>query len=188
MSQHQRGFALLTSMLVLLVLSIVVVNAVRTNLLNERASGGYMDRTRAFQAAEQAIQQGKALLMANTTLCFESALGCSVSGGQVSAIASGTTPLLNDATYSSNLPTGASWADGRAVTISPSTKSDGTAQNTKYMVTRLANTSLVTPTETGGTQSYLQSNCKAYSIIGRGVGMDSNAVVMLQVVTWLCPI
>lgn len=182
MSQHQRGFALLTSMLVLLILSIVVVNAVRTNLLNERASGGYMDRTRAFQAAEQAIQQGKALLMANTTLCFESALGCSVnSGGQVSAIASGTT-LPN------TLPNGGSWVDGQAVTISPSPKPDGTTQYTKYMVTRLANTSLVTPTETGGTQSYLQSNCKAYSIIGRGVGMDSSAVVMLQVVTWLCPI
>src|SRR5574343_181529 len=91
MYPRQRGFALIMSMLVLLMLSIVVLNAVRSNVLNERMAGAYMDRTRAYQAAEQAVQQGKALLMSNTTVCFESALGCSVAAnGAATAIPSGT--------------------------------------------------------------------------------------------------
>lgn len=170
MRRDQRGFALFMSMIVLLLLSIVVVNAVRTNVLNERMSGAYMDRTRAFQAAEQALQQGKALLMANTATCFETSLGCAVaSNGAVSAIPSGTT-------LAAALPS--TWATAQAVNIS---LAPGQLTSGQFSVTRIANTNL--PRATGGSVG----NCKAYSIMGRGVGVDSNSVVLLQVVTWLCP-
>ena len=42
MYPRQRGFALIMSMLVLLMLSIVVLNAVRSNVLNERMAGAYV--------------------------------------------------------------------------------------------------------------------------------------------------
>lgn len=58
----QRGFALIVSMIILLVMTVLVVNAVRHTSLNEKMSGNYMDRTRAFQAAEQGLRQGEAAL------------------------------------------------------------------------------------------------------------------------------
>ena len=55
----ERGFVLIISMLVLLVLTILVVNSVRNSVLGEKMAGNYMDRNRAMQAAEQALRQGK---------------------------------------------------------------------------------------------------------------------------------
>lgn len=172
MAQHQRGFALLMSMVVLVLLSIVVLNSVRTNVLNERMSGAYMERTRAFQAAEQALQQGKALLMANTAICYESStsLGCSIaSNGAVTKIASGTA-------LPTTLPS--TWSSAQAVSVQ---QLSGQVSSGQFTVTRIANTSL--PKVGGGNVS----DCKAYSIMGRGVGLDASSVVLLQAVSWLCP-
>lgn len=174
MYPRQRGFALIMSMLVLLMLSIVVLNAVRSNVLNERMAGAYMDRTRAFQAAEQAIQQGKAALMSNTAVCFESALGCSfAANGTATAIASGT-----------QLPTTMpeSWAGaGTPVAMTLASSQTGCSSGS-FAITRFNHAGL--ENTIGGTPD---SNCKAYSIMGRGQGTDADAVVIIQVVTWLCP-
>lgn len=177
MYPRQRGFALIMSMLVLLMLSIVVLNAVRSNVLNERMAGAYMDRTRAFQAAEQAIQQGKAALMSNTAVCFESALGCSfAANGTATAIASGT-----------QLPTSMpeSWA-GAGTPVAMTLASSQTGRSSgSFAITRFRDAGGQGLQKTiNGT---FDSNCKAYSIMGRGQGTDADAVVIIQVVTWLCP-
>ena len=176
MYPRQRGFALIMSMLVLLMLSIVVLNAVRSNVLNERMAGAYMDRTRAFQDAEQAIQQGKAALMSNTAVCFESALGCSfAANGTATAIASGT-----------QLPTTMpySWA-GAGTSIAMTLASSQTGHSSgAFAITRFRDAGGQGMPKGGGA---FDANCKAYSIMGRGQGTDADAVVIIQVVTWLCP-
>lgn len=176
MYPKQRGFALIMSMIVLLLLSIVVLNAVRSNVLNERMTGAYMDRTRAYQAAEQAVQQGKALLMSNTTICFESALGCSVAAtGTATAIPSGTT-----------LPTSMpnTWATaGTPVPMDLASAQTGYSSGS-FAITRFRDAAGQGMPKGGGA---FDANCKAYSIMGRGQGADADAVVILQVVTWLCP-
>lgn len=169
----EGGFALIISMLVLLLLTVIVLGSVRVNTMSEKIAGNYMERNRAFQAAEQAIRQANAILMANPDLCFESVLGCAIAAnGQVTALSGGTTlPRLN--------PLPSTWDSTRAVTISLAT---GQVSSAQYTVTRTAETSM--PVEGGGTVS----DCKSYSVMGRGVGQDTKAVVLLQTVVWLCDV
>ena len=83
---QQAGFALIISMLVLVLLTIVVLSSVRVNTMGERMAGSYLERNRAFQAAEQAIMEANATLMANPDVCFESILGCAIAAnGQETA-------------------------------------------------------------------------------------------------------
>lgn len=170
---QQAGFALIISMLVLVLLTIVVLSSVRVNTMGERMAGSYLERNRAFQAAEQAIMEANATLMANPDVCFESILGCAIAAnGQVTALSGGTSlPSLN--------PLPSTWDSTRAVTIS---LASGQVSSGQYTVTRTAETSM--PVAGGGTVS----DCKSYSVMGRGVGQDTKAVVLLQTVVWLCDV
>lgn len=157
--KSEKGFALVVSMLILLVLTILVVNSVRNTALNEKMAGNYMDRTNALQAAEQALRQGEALLATNGDTCVS---GCSVTGGSVAAsTADGTPPDV--------------WSDTGATTatITSAQRTSG-----KYQVKLLTDASLPSG----------KSGCKAYSIMGRGQGLDSRSVVVLQTIAFVCSI
>lgn len=162
-STAQAGFALIVSMIVLAVLSILVINAVRSTTLSEKMSGNYMDRALAQQAAEQALRQGEALLLANGETCVS---GCSI-------------PATGNVAASSTTATMASisWSDASARDI---TKPTGQATSAKYMINLLPDTDLPA--------AKLADSCKAYSIMGQGKGLDSRSVVVLQTVAFICPI
>lgn len=169
-AKNERGFVLVTSMLILLVLTILVVNAVRNTTLNEKMAGNYMDRTNALLAAEQALRQGEALLVANGDLCLS---GCAVTNGAVAA----STTTLNA------VPT--AWVDTNAATAATAS---GQKTSGKYQVSRLADT-FVPSASTGCTgTTYCRDGCRAYSIMGRGQGFDSRSVVVLQTVAFVCSI
>ena len=173
-SIRQNGFALIFSMLVLVLLTIVVVSGARTTLLNEWMAGSYMDRTRAYQAAEQSIQQAKALMTATVAsvdygeLCLG---GCAVSAAKT---------VTASTVQATALP--AVWSDVTAATMDQTSESTagGPLATGKYFVTQLNNTFL--PSDR------LALGCKAYSIVGRGQGLDSRTVVVLQTVAFVCPV
>lgn len=159
----QRGFALIVSMIVLLVMTVLVINAVRNTSLNEKMSGNYMDRTRAFQAAEQGLRQGEAALASD--ICSGS------SGCQVTSLAP---PTVVNATGTPATAIPSSWSDTGALTIVPYTVEQHTSG--KLNVTLLAD-SFVPTSKTG---------CKAYSLMSKGVGLDSRAEVVLQTTAFVC--
>jgi len=121
-----------------------------------------MDRNRATQAAEQALRQGQELLLTNGELCLA---GCSVSAGAVSSsVAKSPMPSV--------------WpGDVGATTVTIAT---GQGTSASFQVAQLED-ALCAPDKdcTGGL-------CRGYSIIGRGIGLDTRTSVVLQTVAHVC--
>lgn len=158
-NDRENGFALIFSMLTLLLLTIIVVSSVRTTTMNEQMAGSYMDRNRAYQAAELAIRQGQARLSTNADTCL---LGC--------VVTSATDPLASGVDTPNTLPD--SFTGNTEITATNA----GTAGT--YRIRQLNDTYL--PSGKVG--------CKAYSIMGQGKGVDSRTVVVLQTVAFMCSV
>lgn len=58
-TSEQRGAALITALILLLVLTLVGVNSLANTVLEERMAGNMRDRQLAFQAAEAALREGE---------------------------------------------------------------------------------------------------------------------------------
>ncbi len=58
-SSQQRGAALITSLIILLVLTVLGVSAMSTSSLEELMAGNLRDQNLSFQAAEAALQDGE---------------------------------------------------------------------------------------------------------------------------------
>lgn len=56
-SRYQRGTALIMSMVILMILTILGISAMGTASLEEKMSGNVQEATRAFQAAESGLNQ-----------------------------------------------------------------------------------------------------------------------------------
>lgn len=61
---REKGAALVVSMIMLLLISIITFSSSRTALLEQRMSGNLMESNRAFQAAEEALRAGEAAVLA----------------------------------------------------------------------------------------------------------------------------
>lgn len=165
-SGKETGFALIVAMIILAVLSVLVINSMRSTTFSERMAFSYMDRALAQQAAEQALREGGALLIEHADMCARNVddatiLGCVVSSKNVVSAASATTATA--------LPS--AWSATDAVTMKAVTGQNSSA---KYVI-QLLNTST--------------SSCWFYSIMAEGTGHDSsNTKVVLQTVARLCSI
>lgn len=60
--QAQRGAALVISLILLSIMTLLALAVLRTTLLDERMSGGLYDRSLAFQAAEAALREAEAVI------------------------------------------------------------------------------------------------------------------------------
>ena len=60
----QRGVALVVSLLLLVLVTILALSAVNTSIFEERMAGNTRDRSLAFEAAEYALREAQALLSA----------------------------------------------------------------------------------------------------------------------------
>lgn len=159
-SLNQRGMSLIVAMILLLALTILVLAATRSGILGERIAGNHMDRTRAYQAAEQALSQAKALLTTNGDTCVT---GCD---------SSATIPTGNFVTA---IPT--AWSDTNAGTATLAT---GQGSSAKFLINRLSPSASFVPSG--------KTSCTPYSILARGQGLDSASVVVLQTIAYVCPI
>lgn len=149
------------SMLILIVLTILVVSAVKNATLNEKMAGNYLDRSLAQQIAEQSLRQGTSVLVSNGEACLS---GCAVdSNGNVTATttADNTVPSV--------------WSDANSITTTLAT---GQKTLGSYSVKLLDDTFV--PSAKAG--------CKAYSVMGKGIGRDSRTSVVLQTIAFVCAI
>lgn len=158
---QERGFVLIITMLIMLILTILVVNAIRIGTLSEKMAGNHMERIRAKQAAEQALRQGAALLANNGDICLS---GCAP-----------TKALAVVAANKAQIALPAAWSDTGAYDATIATNQKTTAQ---FNIALLAD-ALLPPDKL---------TCKGYSIMGRGTGLNNDAIVILQTVAHVCPI
>ncbi|MCC5810795.1 MAG: hypothetical protein JJU06_10520 [Ectothiorhodospiraceae bacterium] len=63
--QRQRGAALIISLMLLLIMTLIGVTAMQTSTLQERMAGNSRDRSLAFQSSEAALREGEDWVMAN---------------------------------------------------------------------------------------------------------------------------
>lgn len=59
---HQKGSALVISLIMLLIISLLAIGGLRSTILQERMSANLYDRELAFQAAEAALRAGERFL------------------------------------------------------------------------------------------------------------------------------
>ncbi len=71
----QRGSALIISLLILLLMTIIGVTALQTGALQERMAGNARDRQIAFEAAEAALRDAEELLTGNPGITFSNSNG-----------------------------------------------------------------------------------------------------------------
>ncbi|MCL6264289.1 PilX N-terminal domain-containing pilus assembly protein [Craterilacuibacter sp. RT1T] len=77
-SSRQSGYVLIVTLILLLAVTILVLNASRSSTMGERMAGNQMDRVRAKQLAELSVRQGLQFLQANSETCLD---GCRTLSG-----------------------------------------------------------------------------------------------------------
>lgn len=162
--KREHGFILIVSMVLLVAVTLFVLSGMRLANVSERMAGSSMDRGRAKMAAEQALTQGLALLQGAGSTCLDA--GCT----NVNLAGAGAEHTA------ATLPAG--WSDNGSTAI---TLASGQLSSAKFLINWLSDASTFTPA-TGS-----KSLCKAYSIMGRGVGLNSASVVVLQTIAYICP-
>lgn len=156
--QGQDGFVLIVAMILMVVMGVFAMNSMRSATVGERLAGNYRERNQAFSAAEQAIAQGQALLRANAVTCMESVCDNTMVVG-LAGTHSGT-----------GLPT--AWSETNASVVTTATNQGTSA---KFLINALTDA------------AFAKTDCQPYSVMGRGVGLNSNDTVLLQTVVYICP-
>jgi type IV pilus assembly protein PilX len=174
--KNQEGFALV----LLAVVSLLAVNGMGVTTMNERMAGNHMDRGRAYAAAERALTQAQDFLRANADTCL--AAGCV---GSVSPSITGTTVLQGTgaAHPGTVLPGNSQWERGVDAAVYVKNRADETPPapgevSSRYLINWLSDPAFNAPGRV---------DCKSYSVMGRGVGKDTNTEVLLQTVAHVCP-
>lgn len=91
----QRGAALIVSLILLLVVTLIGVSGMQTTVLQEKMSGNFKDKNTSFQAAEAALREGEA---AAEDLTGHSGMSSTCTGG-LCYTGPGGTPLSTLETY-----------------------------------------------------------------------------------------
>ena len=159
---RQRGVALIISLILLLVMSLLGVAAIRGVAMEERMAGQTYDRSLAFQATEAALRSAELLI---ETKPADPSSGCSVVGGLMlcATPAASDTPRWLDSAF-------ASWTDA------PTTGSGSLSITPQYFVEFLGTGF---PCDPGDQINNL--NCKRYRITARSRDNTAGrASVMLQ--------
>jgi len=169
-SRRQRGIALIISMLMLLILTLIGVTAMLMTVLEEKMSGNQRDRSLAFQAAESALRQGEtALAVFMSANPPSSAFNCTVANSVT------TCNLAADVT------TASVWSSSSAQTYSPNLPN--VSSQPQYLIEVLydgASQSICKPSILSGAACQPGPFYCYYRITARGVGGSSTAVVIVQ--------
>lgn len=158
--RKEKGAALITGLLFMVVLTLISVAAIRTSTLEEKMSGNTKDREMAFQAAEAALKDGELFLEQN-------ALALPSFNGSNGLYHYANAPAPDPLTWTG-------WAaSGRAYggTI------NGVSSQPLYIIEQMAS---VPSDPTGSVQFGPSSSTNMFRVIARGVGGTSAAVVVLQ--------
>lgn len=164
----QRGAVLVTSLLMLLVMTMIGITAMRSTSLEEKMSGNSLSRDMAFQSAEIGLRAGENLLYTmrstNTALLTQFDSSCTVG--------------LCDATATAFSHNDSSWVNSSGAYLSTirTVAGNTTVGNTNpaYALQHL------TRPDSDSLEAGRQFPMPYYSILARGVGGTTDAVVVLQ--------
>lgn len=166
LSKHfrtQRGGALVVTLLLLLVMTLIGVTGMQVTSLEEKMTGNMRDRNLAFQAAESALRAGEEFLTTATLSTF------SGNTEGLYKFTSLTTPWWQ----------GIDWSDSDAViTYTPTdgAKLADVAANPAYIIEELPSVPKAGESLEAGTPA----DINYYRVTARGTGGTSTAIVMLQ--------
>lgn len=121
----QRGVALATVLILLLIMTILGLAAMRGTLMEERMSSNQLDRSLSFQAAEAALRKGEEVAAGKPTLPGNGALG--------SGCANGLCAIPNPAVVTPVWLDNAVWAAAPTVVVDPTRTA-----NPQYIIELLA--------------------------------------------------
>lgn len=161
----ESGGALVVSLLMLLVMTLIGVTAMQVTSLEEKMAGNMRDRNLAFQAAESALRGGETFLRSATS----SAFNCTKGLYKVDDYDCNGTPD-NTRVWES-----VDWNSSGALTYSGGTLA-ALAASPRYIIEELAG-----PPQSGSSfEAGVPSDGSYHRITARGVGGTANAVVLLQ--------
>ncbi|WP_413661961.1 PilX N-terminal domain-containing pilus assembly protein [Methylophaga thalassica] len=170
MTYKQSGAALVVSLVMLLLLTMIGIFAMRTGVMEEKMTANQIDRDIAFKAAEIALRAGEGVVLnwANLPICSANgATGCWTRNAMNPAPANAAPwwQQRDSAWWSLN---------GTAVA-----RPQGASTNPRYIIEeikKLGNANGNQATE------YIEGQPKFYRITARGVGGSAQSVVLLQTV------
>ncbi len=163
----ERGSALIVSLLILLLMSIIGVSAMRGTINEERMAGNLRDRSLAFEAAESALRDGESYVLNNTITQFTD----DCQNGFCTYASGSDSPRWKDTTLSV-------WSTSGKHQMA--TAVEGVKTAPEFIVEEIP-----IPANKGPGQSLVQgfsaaATSKGYSITARGTGATDDAVVILQ--------
>lgn len=157
----ERGAALITGLIFMVVLTLISVAAMRTTLLEEKMAGNARDIDLAFQAAEAALRAGEQVLNGASLPTF------AASGAYLSS--TGNATRGNDIYWSQTH----NWASD---SVALSTVPTGAYSAPRYVIEQMAPI-------TGGGESLKAgpiAESGFYRVTARGIGGNSNTRIYLQ--------
>jgi type IV pilus assembly protein PilX len=160
---RESGFALIVSLLILIVLSLLGLTAVRTTILQEKMAGNLRDQNLAFQSAESALRDAEGFVdsIASTSIFNDV-------GGLYSQVSS-------DPDYFST----ATWGPGNSLSYSGTIA--GVVSQPRYIIKYMG----IVATDAGalnigGYGDQQVGNLNSFQITALGTGGRSTTQVVLQ--------
>jgi len=161
MTHPQRGAALITALLLLLVLTILGVSVMQMSRVQERMAGNTRDINVGFETAEGTLRNAEALIRAQP----ERPIACPAATCVFRASGSvGDVAIQNNAWWTAN---GQAFADGNHQAMS------GVAANPRYVIEELAVVASVDPTDPTAGRTF-------YQVTARSTGASGLANTVVQ--------
>ena len=168
MKTQQSGAALIVSLIMLLLLTMIGIFAMRTGVMEEKMAANQIDRDIAFKAAEVALRAGE-----GTVLNWVNLPICSDTGAPGCWTKQSMDPVGTDATPWWLQRNAAWWtANGTAAT-----QPQGAVRPPRYVIEEI-----IKPGNSNGNKprDQQQGGAKFYRVTARGVGGSVQSVVLLQ--------
>jgi len=158
--QKQQGIALVISLIMLLLMTLLSVSSMKSTILEEKMAGNYKNRNTAFQSAEAGLRAGETYLATTIVL----------------PLFDGSTTGLYQPTSSGNSRWNVVDWDNAAEVIAYVGALSDVPTNPKYIIEELA------PVNEGGGSLEVGTALenRFYRITTEATGNTDNAVVMLQ--------
>jgi type IV pilus assembly protein PilX len=171
----QRGAALVVSLIILLVLTLLGVQGMQTAILEEKMAGNFRDKKLAFEAAEEALRYGETWLDRQSSMPVANATGSNgvYNFGAIDVTSNAFWAAL-PAPPATTPPMPASNLAGLGLAAAPQFVIEERSVKVSAGRRGVAEAGSISKGGAGG-------STYAYRITARGVGGSSNAAVILQV-------
>ena len=176
-SSREQGFVLFTSAMFLIVLTLVVIFAVRASTMHEHMAGNLRNHSQSFQAAEYALLQAQLVLTNDVTVPGS---GCSLGV----CAASQDLTVLNRASGWTTLP-GTCRVDATNCNTGSATAVNSTV-GTHGQATGLAALSGQPSFALQPVVAITSASCAYYRIMAIGYGGNSNSVSVITALVKAC--